>query len=165
MTTENYYTKQKQIYFKAFQHLSHLENALKCIKREGIFNSQISILGKTTQFFEDKEIEISDEFFSIKKYWKNQLGHSVNFGSFYNPQIGTIFIVGSLASTFLHKINGKPLAALSSGSYGIFRGIGASKIEASAYLKLLNRGNFLLVFRGFENELHQLENLLQAVVE
>lgn len=160
MILANYNTKQ--IYFKAYQHLSQLENALKYLNSEDSCNFQISILGRTSQFYQDKDIEVAKDITLIKEHWKNLLGNSVNFGSFYNPQIGTVFIVGNLVSTFLHQINGKPLATLSSGSYGIFRGIGASEIEATNYIKLLNTGDFLLVFRGFEEELHNLDTLLNT---
>ena len=162
MILENNNTKQ--IYFKAYQHLFELDNALKYLKKEYSSNFQVSILGKTNQFYQDKNIEISKDVTIIKAHWKNLLGNNVNFGSFYNPQIGTIFIAGPLVTIFLHKVNNKPLAALSSGSYGIFRGIGASEIETKTCLKLLYTGNFLLIFRGFENELFILDNLLNAYV-
>ena len=161
MTTENYNTKQKQVYFKAYKHLFLLENALEHIKQqEGDSNFQISILGKVVHFYIDKDLEVSNNTDTIKKFWKNQLGNTVNFGSFYNPEIGNVFIAGSLVPTFLHIINGKALAALTSGPYGIFRGIGANESQAAANLKLLNKGNYLLIFRGFEDELHNLENIL-----
>lgn len=74
---------------------------------------QVSVLGKKDQFYFDKNMPISKDTDTIKRYWKDLLGTTVNFGSFYNIQIGTIFIVGFLVSTFLHKINGKSLATLS----------------------------------------------------
>lgn len=162
MTLDNYTTKQ--IYFKAYPNLSQLDNALKYLKREGNSNFQISILGSTTHFFQDKDIEISKDVSIIKNHWKNLLGSNVKFGSFYNPQIKNIFIAGPLVSTFLNQINGKPLATLSSGPYGIFRGIGASEIEATTYINLLNTNHFLLVFRGFEEELYVLDSLLNALI-
>lgn len=160
MTTENYNTKQKQVYFKAYKHLFLLENALKYIKEEDA-NFQISILGKVVHFYLDKDMEVSNNIDIIKKFWKDLLGKTINFGSFYNPEIGNVFIAGSLAPTFLHIINDKPLAALTSGPYGIFRGIGADETQAAAYLKLLNSGNYLLIFRGFKDELHNLDNMLR----
>lgn len=162
MTIEHLNTKQ--IYFKAFKHLTELESALNYINKENSIYTHISILGKITQFYIDKDIKVSKDTTYIKKFWNRIWGNGIDFGSFYSPQIGTIFIAGSLASTFLHKINGKPLAALSSGSYGIFRGIGASDTEATHYLKLLNTGNYILIFRGHEGELLHLETLLNNTV-
>lgn len=152
MTAENYNKKQKQGYFKAYQHLSQLEKALRYIKKEGLLGLQISVLGSTTQFYLDKDIEFSKDLNAIKIYWKALLGDTFNFGSFYNPSIETVFIVGPLVSAFLNKINDKSLATLSSGPYGIFRGIGASEAQANRFLKLLGSGSYVLIIRGFEDE-------------
>jgi hypothetical protein len=63
-------------------------------------------------------------------------------------------------TTFLHKINGKSLATLSSGPYGIFRGMGVTETQATNYLKLLNCGHYILIFRGYEDEMRSLETLI-----
>nr|WP_321230202.1 hypothetical protein [uncultured Psychroserpens sp.] len=150
MKLGKYNIKQKQIYFKAFPELSKLENALKQLKEQNTSLFQVSILGKISQFPNDKDIESFKDIAIIKSYWKNILGRTVNFGTFYNPESGFIFIVGPLVTTFLHKINGKSLATLSSGTYGIFRGIGVSDTQATTYLKLLSSGSYLLIFRGIK---------------
>lgn len=163
MTTGNYIPKQKQVYFKAYKEPSKLESALKYLKEENKSFFQISILGKVAQFSSDKGIEISNDSTITKAYWKDQLGKSVNFGTFYNTESGFVFIVGALVSIFLHQINGKPLATLSSGTYGIFRGIGASETQATTYLKLLNSGNYLLILRGADNEINALDRLYNEI--
>lgn len=155
MIPGNYNTKQKQIYFKVYQELSKLENALKYLKEEKPSDYQISILGKVACFNNHKALESSKHITNIKSYWKNLLGKTVNFGTFYNPESGSVFIVGPLATTFLHKINGKSLATLSSGPYGIFRGIGVSETEAVRYLKMLNEGNYLLILRTSRDEFNR----------
>ena len=151
MTTGKYNTEPKEIYFKAYNKLSKVENAIKLLKEENIPFLQVSVLGKVSQFKRDKAIKSSKDIAIIKLYWKGLLSKTVNFGTFYNQESGSIFIVGALVSTFLHKINGKSLATLSSGSYGIFRGIGLSDIQATTYVKLLNRGNYLLILRNIKN--------------
>ncbi len=152
MTSDKYYIKQKQIYFKAYNELSKLEKAMKHLKEESTSLFQVSILGKVNQFCSDKDMMSSKDTTVIRSYWKDILGKTVNFGIFYNPKSGFIFIVGPLVTTFLHRINGKPLATLSSGSYSVFRGIGASDAQATTYLKQLNSGSYLLIFRGDKNE-------------
>lgn len=160
MISDNYNTKQKQIYFKAFQNLSELETALRLLHVEGFFNEQISVLGTTTQFYQDKGVEGLKNTDFIKRYWTKKIGKTLNFGSFSIPQIEKVFVVGPLASIFLHKINGKPLATLSSGPYGVFRGIGASETQANISLKLLSSGSYILILRGFKNKLKDLDALL-----
>lgn len=153
-------TKQKQVCFKAYKELEQLENALKHLKEENTPQIQVSVLGKVSQFHSDKDIESSQDETIIKLYWKDLSGKSVNFGIFYNPESGSVFIVGSLAAIFLHKINGKSLATLSSGPYGIFRGIGVTETKATNYLKLLNCGHYLLILRGNEDKIRSLETLI-----
>lgn len=161
MTTVSYNRNQKQIYFKAYTHLSLLENALRNIKEEDIKNFQISILGKVAQFHLDKNNEVPKDTDSLKLYWEKIYGNTTNFGSFNNPEIGNIFIVGALTSNFLYEVDGKALGMLSSGPYGILRGIGATESQAAAHLKVLNNGTYLLIFRGTETDLENYKRILE----
>lgn len=153
MITGNYNKLEKQIHFKAYQELSKLENALEQLKEENVSTFQVSIMGKLTQFCNDKDIVFAKDTAIINSYWKGLLGKTVNFGTFYNPESGSVFIAGSLVTIFLHKINGKSLAALSSGTYGIFRGMGSSEALSAMNLKLLNSGSYLLILRAGDNVL------------
>src|SRR5690606_42050062 len=105
MTSDNYNTRQRQVYFKAFQELPQLENVLEQIKEKNASEFQMTILGKVIQFYSDKDMEIPENTSYIKAYWKDLLGKTVNFGQFYNPESGFIFIVVPLVSTFLQKLN------------------------------------------------------------
>lgn len=160
--SSNYNTKQKQVYCKAYKNLNQLENALSLIKEENTFLFQVSILGKVTQFFSDKGIEVSNDTTIIKTYWKDLLSKTVSFGSFYNPESGSAFIVGPLSPTFLREINGKSLVTLSSGPYGILRGLGVGGAKAANYLKLLNSGNYLLILRDYKTKLQELDAILNS---
>lgn len=151
MFTSNHNVMQKQTYFRAYPELSKLESALRNLKKENASVIQISILVKVTQFFDDKDIEYSKDTAIINSYWEDLFGKTVNFGTFCNQECGSVFIVGSLITIFLHKINGKSLAALSSGTYGIFRGIGGSEEQSTINLKSLNSGSYLLILRGDKN--------------
>ncbi|TVZ28424.1 hypothetical protein JM83_3551 [Gillisia sp. Hel_I_86] len=160
MTVEPYNAKQKQVYFKAYAHLFLLENALKHIE-EDVPNFQISVLGKVAQFYLDKDIEVSKNSDPIRTYWEKTCNNTIAYGCLYNPQIGNIFIVGNLAPTFLYKIDDKTLGMLSAGPYGILRGIGANEIQVSTHLKMLDNGNYILIFRGVKADLEKYKILLE----
>lgn len=159
MTADIPKTEPKRVLFKAFAHLSQLEDALKHLNNEDLVKFEISILGKFDSFYLDRNIEISDHNDAIKKYWKKTYA-TMAYGSLYNPQFGNLFIVGNLASTFLYKIDGKTLGMLTEGPNGIFRGVGASLKQISTHLKMLNLGSYLLIFRGIEIDLEDYKRLL-----
>ena len=156
MTFKSYDKIQKQILFKPYQHLWQLEERLLSFTFNNELHIQISVLGKVIQYEEDRAFNNLNGTNTIKAYWKTLLGESVNFGSFCNPEIGNIFIVGALASTFLHEVNEKPLAMFSAGPYGILRGLGAEETDASGYLKMLNSGSYILILRGNKNKIDEL---------
>ncbi|GAA4946311.1 hypothetical protein GCM10023314_19510 [Algibacter agarivorans] len=163
MISKSYYIKQKYVHFKAYQYLWQLEKVLQHIINRTDLQLQISILGKVSQYNSDQENTITNKN-TINTYWKRLLGGTANFGCFNNPEIGNVFIAGPLASTFLHEINGKSLATLSAGPYAIFRGLGVSEIQASTYLKMLNNNSYLLILRGYDNELYELDTILNRPI-
>lgn len=155
-----YNAEHKQVYFKAYMQLSSLEQALKNITEEEAKKFQITILGKVAKFYLDTNNEVSKNTDALKLHWQQIFGNNIDCGSFNNPEIGDIFIVGALASTFLYELDGKTLGMLSSGPYGILRGIGASESQATTYLKILNNNSYLLIFRGTEADLANYRRLL-----
>jgi hypothetical protein len=156
MTSIPYKKTQKHIRFNHYQDLRQLEKRLLSFTRIKDLHIQISVLGKVMQHEEDLAINNPNATYSINAYWKTLFGNSVNFGSFFNPEIGNVFIVGALAPTFLYEVNGKPLAMMSSGPYGIFRGLGLGEIDSSMYLKMLINGSYLLIIRASENEIERI---------
>ena len=162
MYSENNNTNQKQIYFKAYQNLSELETVLNQIEKEDTAKIQMSILGKVSQYYLDKEKDLPNGIDVIQVYWKKVWGNKVRFGRFYNPELGNVFVVGGLASTFLHQVDGKSLATLSSGPYGIFRGMGVDENLALSYLRNLNSGKYLLIIRAYEVDFWHLEYVLKG---
>lgn len=160
MTSETLNTKQ--IHIKTFTDLSVLEDALTNIKEEDLINFQVSILGKVTQFYSDKDMKVSEDAEALKLYWEKVLGNNAEFGSFSNPEIGNVFVVGALASTFLYEVDDKTLLGmLSSGPYGILRGIGASESQVAAHLEMLNNDRYLLIFRGTQTDLRNYKRILE----
>lgn len=153
--------KNKSIFFKAFNDLWNLEEAIKVIDERKLMDSQLSILGKL-MLKESSYIGIDDkEVIKMNLYSKKILGSSTNFGVFNNPDIGVVFIAGFLTEIFLYEINKKPLGALSTGPYGILRGVGAHPAQTSSYLKSLKNDNYLLILRGVDFELVELEEVLE----
>lgn len=164
MTSISYHADSKHIRLKAYRYLRHLEEALQFIENKKELQLQISVLGKVIHYNADKANIPTNKNIDIDAYWKSLLGNTADFGDFYNPELGTVFIAGHLTSTFLHEIDNKVLAKFSAGPYSIFRGMGLTEIQATTYLKMLNSGNFLLVFRGYTHELHELETMLNEPI-
>ena len=164
MSADNNDITKKHIYFKVYKQLNLLEKALDNLKEQGSLGPQISILGKVDQFYHDKNIEVSKDVNSLRMYWKNTLDMATPFGSLYNPEIGSIFFLGTLTPIFLNKVDGKTLGMLSVGPYGILRGIGASDKQSEKYLKILKSGNYLLIARGYDEELKNYKELLDDKV-
>ena len=153
---------KKQTFFKAYGNLFQLEKDLRLLQEQNPIESNISVLGKTDKFYRDTNLEGSIDENAIKLYWEKVLGYSTNFGSFINPELGNVFIIGALASSFLYALDGKTLGMLSAGPFGILRGIGATKSEVDAHLKKLYNDNYVLIFRGFPNELKNYKKILEA---
>lgn len=160
MAAERYNSKQKQFYFKAYEHLELLEKDLGNFKKQGLSGLQISILGKVNEFYRDKNIDVSKNLNPLKLYWKKNLGPNTEISTLNNSDIGNFFIAGSLTSIFLERVEGKTLGMLSVGPHGILRGIGANEEQATDYLKLLKDGNYLLICRGCKEEFENLSEVL-----
>lgn len=142
--------------------MCQLEEAIKKIHTIASEHLQLSILGQLGQkrIANDKEIVKSGK--AMKRYWKGALGANSNFGLFCNPEIGTLFIIGTLAPQFLSEIHGKVLGEMTSGPYGILRGLGIEGSKATGYLKSLNNGHFLMFIRGYDSELDKVATLLES---
>lgn len=146
----------KHFFIQSYGRLWQLERAIELVKKISFENVQISVLGKVSQkcILTDKVIRVKEE---LKMYWKESLGVDSDFGIFCNPEMGTLFIAGNLVSQFLHDIDGNILGEMSSGPYGIFRGLGIGETDTAKYLKLLNNYQFLLILRGNDQQLDVLK--------
>lgn len=159
MNTEDAHIQQKQVVFITFQSTTEIEKAFQLLKAENVSKLELSILGKFNQGNFNKIVHTEIE--TIKKNCKKLTGHSIGFDSFNNPEIGTVFIAGPLVTIFLREVSGKPLAAMSSGPYGIFRGLGASEAQATQFVKTLSHGHYLLIIRGFTSDLKRIQKILE----
>lgn len=133
---------EKKFISKIYFNLSQLEKAVFEI---GKYTSafEISVLGKVGHLKIDLDRELD-----IKNYWIAGMKDESEFGHFFNPEIGTIFIAGPLAPLFLDDMGGKSLGSMSSGPYGILRGLGINEEQAATQIKKLNQGGYLLIVRG-----------------
>lgn len=132
---------------------------------EVIFNGsadyELSILGKTKNLLSSPNKDSISNGIAIKTNAREIAKVGKKFDFFFNPDIGDIFITGPLSSIFLNDLKGKYLGALSTGPFGILRGLGISKNKATDYLTALKNGGYLLIVRGYDYELDILEDLLR----
>ncbi|WP_281541176.1 hypothetical protein [Maribacter aestuarii] len=153
--------KQKHLLIRSFSQLWPLEEAIQEIRNSASAELQLSVLGKFSQVCISTDSEVLKAKKELKQYWRDSLGPTSDFGLFCNPEIGTLFIVGSLVSQFLHDVDGKLLGEMSSGPYGILRGLGATEKDTSNYIRNLNEAYYLLIIRGYDFELEPIEIVLK----
>lgn len=152
---------QKLVLFKSFKDLRQVEKALKFLKEENTSRLELSVLGKFPKNEYNDINELEQEALRMQIKGKELFDSTIDFGYFENLEIGIIYIMGSLVSIFLYEINKKPLAVLSTGPYGILRGLGAKEEQTSIYLKLLRNGNCLLILRGYDYDLYGVQDELE----
>ncbi|WP_117880430.1 hypothetical protein [Aureibaculum luteum] len=158
------HAKKKHIFIKSYSQFKKLVTSIDILKNDSEINSQLSILSMFTNeaSFKNKKDPIQFEK-QLKEYWKKVLGSSIEFGVFKNPEIGTVYIIGSLTSLFMHEINGKALGGISVGLNGILRGLGAQETNVNTFIEMLHNGNYLLIIRGFDDDLQHLKTALEDV--
>lgn len=156
-------TKEKRVFVKSYPEFLYVEKAVKILKHNKGNNLQVSILGTFAEESIDDEKNLVNEKDVMEKRCKTLFGFPIDFGTLSNPEIGTIFISGFLVHTFLQKVERKTIGSMSTGPYGILRGLGIDRERTAFYIKALQQGNYLLILRGFENELNQLEDNLKEL--
>ncbi|UAM98159.1 hypothetical protein K8354_18080 [Polaribacter litorisediminis] len=153
--------KTKKIFIiKTYPNLSEIRKVIKNIAQKMEVPLQISILGKITTRKTLTKKEVEKIIADIKKQLRDILGKEFEFGYFYNPELGSLFIAGHLTPVFLNKVNKKELASLPAGLAGIFRGLGIDAKEFKSYFSALKNDNYCLIIRGRSSELAAIEALL-----
>ncbi len=150
----------KHVFSKIYLDSFHILEAAEIITNE-FADYELSILGKTSI---DNSAQNKDQInteLAIKDHTSKLSKVNLKCDYFYNPEIGYIFVTGPLTSIFLNDLEGKTLGAISAGPYGILRGLGISKNEATAHIKALKKGGYLMIVRGYDDDLDILENLLK----
>lgn len=160
MSEENYTTRHKEIHFKDYKDLSKMETDFKLLKEGGYDPLEISVLGQVGNFNSNNNIVTSNVLNPIEMFWKKIIDDQILFGFFQNPEMGNVYIAGPLTPIFLNKLDGRTVGMLSAGPVGVFRGIGASEIQAEHYLALLNGGKYILILRALIDDMPKYRKIL-----
>jgi hypothetical protein len=156
-------TSKKRFLSTTFSKLVQVEKAITFLKEQNTMNVQLTLLIKLDAYSRADLQKAEKKNGQLKAYLKKWLGPKTDFGIFHNPQIGTVFIGGPLSELFLHDIDGKKLAELSEGPYGILRGLGIYETQATSNVKKLNEGQYLLLFQNQSYNLSGLEAILEGL--
>jgi hypothetical protein len=149
----------KHFFSKIYLDSFHILEAAEIISNESA-DYEISILGKTNILNSAQNKGEINTGIAIKDHLSKITKAVMECDYFYNPEIGYIFITGPLTSIFLNDMDGKTLGAISAGPYGILRGLGIPPKQASAHIKALKKGGYLLIARGYNNDIDTVENIL-----
>lgn len=153
----------KRVFLKSYIDFQSIEIALKIIKEHKNKNLQISVIGKFKQTkLNDVKNLVSIENV-IENRYKKLFESSKGYEILSNPEIGTIFITGFLASLFSQEVELKKIGSMPTGPFGILRGLDIGEEKVTHFIKVLNKGNYLLILRGDENKLTIIENHLNKL--
>lgn len=148
--------ERRFVYLKAFDCLTDTESAIRIVVNSTL-NIQLSVLSKIHDELGDEDKTIQE---LTSQYWENSLGTHTGFGILTSPDIGNYFIAGTLADLFLQEIDGKPIGEMNTGVYGILRGLGFHQNTVDIFLKDLLAGQYLLISRGMNAQIDDIQNLL-----
>jgi len=149
----------KHVFSKIYLDSFHILEAAEIIINESA-DYELSILGKTNILNSAQNKGQINTGIVIKDHLSKLTKVVMECDYFYNPEMGYIFVIGPLTSIFLNDLEGKTLGAISAGPYGILRGLGISQSEASVHIKALKKGGYLLIARGYNDDIDILENIL-----
>lgn len=150
----------RRFLIKDFHNMREMEKSIKIIRKQSKDTLQLSVLGKLEKDCLPLGKKLNGSKENLKEYWKGLLGADSGFGLFINPEVGTVFVCGPLVSLFLHDLDGKALGEMTAGPYGILRGLGISEKDVTYHLKKLIACHYLLLIRGKNKELEEIENSL-----
>ncbi|NND79557.1 MAG: hypothetical protein HKN53_06650 [Maribacter sp.] len=151
----------KFVFSKIYSDSIHLLEAAEIITNESSA-CELSILGKTNILNSAQNKGQINTGIAIKDHLSKITKEVMECDYFYNPEIGYIFIIGPLTSIFLNDLEGKSLGAISVGPYGILRGLGISHKQTISHIKALKKGGYLMIVRGYDDDLDILENILRT---
>jgi hypothetical protein len=161
MSSKEHKIAEKKIIVKAYDTISQIGVVIPIIFKNNT-HFQVSILGKITTNKKTTKVALDKTIIEIKQELTTVLGKKLQFGYFFNPEIGSLFIAGHLTPTFLTKVDERELASLPEGLSGIFRGMGIDKEEINSYLAALKNDKYCLIVRGESSLLTEVESLLNS---
>jgi len=156
---------EKSVFIKSYPEFLLVEKAVKVIDKNKSTHLQISVLGKISEHHkvEEKKNSIAKDIIEAK--CKSLFEFPNDFGMLTNPKIGNIFITGFLVGTFLQEVEKKTIGSLSTGPYGILRGLGIDRDRTTYYIKALQKGNYILILRGYADEMNQFIDILDNLAK
>jgi len=155
--------KQRRTILRSFTAFNEVEKVISILQKINDLNIEVSLLGPLTETKRYSEKSLSDLELEIKTRCEELFESPLHFGTVSNPEIGSVFITGAFAPIFLQEINEKKIGSMSTGPYSILRGLGIDQERVTAYLKALTNGNYVIIFRGYDEELYQLKEALNDV--
>lgn len=131
------------IFLVPIAQLSHLEKWV-ARKRKSSSDMPLTLLFKLGQHsFGEGEFNLLKP--GLKEYWERILGQDLEFGFFFNEDIGTIFVAGPYSGLFLQVINNKKLGSFAKGVHGILGGLGLNDRKTAEGIMKLNQGQYLII--------------------
>lgn len=158
-------TEQKQIFLKPYKQVSDLENALKTVRQTNFDKMAVSVIGNLGEDYINESKELKTIENQLRLFFRELLGLNTAFDTFYNPELGRLFVAGFLVETFLNSVGNRGIGELSGGPYGILRGFGITEKDAIASISKLKDKTYLLVARGNRSDIQKLENQLGNQLE
>ena len=148
----------KKTFLYSYTNFSELENALLAIREMNDDSIGISVIGNAndTDVAHQSALHKND----IQQLLEKIIGEETEFDSFYNRELGHLFVCGFLVSTFLNPVGKSNIGVLSGGPYGVLRGFGINEQHAAESVKNLSNGYYLLIVRGNKDAVEKLATKL-----
>ncbi|MDY6784340.1 MAG: general stress protein [Cyanobacteriota bacterium] len=89
-------------------------------------------------------------------------GLLVGLGTLAIPGVGPVMLAGATATTLATTLTGGALGAAAGGLVGALVGLGIPEERAKVYGERLNRGHYVVIVDGTEDELRQAELILNT---
>ncbi|MGS0527097.1 hypothetical protein ACU8V7_20055 [Zobellia nedashkovskayae] len=103
--------------------------------------------------------------YQLRRFFSELLAPNTAFDTFYNPELGRLFVAGFLVETFQNSVGKRGIGELYGGPYGILRGLGITETDTIASINKLKGKTYLLVARGNRLDIQKLKNQLGNQLE
>ncbi|MEA5570283.1 general stress protein [Calothrix sp. UHCC 0171] len=154
-----------------FSHRSHAEAALTELRDSGFAMNNVSIIGKDTDNNFDAVSRTPMEGNKADDGAKTGAatgatlgglgGFLVGLGALAIPGIGPVIAGGAAATALATTVTGGAIGAAAGGVVGGLVGLGIPENRARVYSDRLNRGNYIVMVDGSEEEVRHAETILR----
>lgn len=158
-------SEQKQIFLKPYEQVSDLEKALKTVRQIEFDKMAVSVIGNVGEDHINKSKELTTIENQLRRFFSELLAPNTAFDTFYNPELGRLFVAGFLVETFQNSVGKRGIGELYGGPYGILRGLGITETDTIASINKLKGKTYLLVARGNRLDIQKLKNQLGNQLE